>query len=122
MTRSSAIAHCLALIALIGLMLAPIAQPAVAMPAAVQGTMGQAMAGDPLDVAPGDMPCCPQTPSVPDCDKNCPFMAVCGSTVIHEASETSLSVPLTVIAIVLPGDQSALVSLAHAPPRKPPKA
>jgi hypothetical protein len=81
----------------------------------------QAMGGEPSDDMAGEMPCCPQTPDVPDCDKYCPFMALCGATIIHSVSQASLTVPLAIIAIILPGDQSALASIAHAPPRKPPK-
>src|SRR5215472_469868 len=122
MTRSSAIARCLALIALIGLMLAPIARPALAMPVVVQGTMGQAMAGDPLDVAPGDMPCCPQKPSFPDCGKDCPFMALCAAAALIAAPQAALSVPITLAGIVFSSDQTDLASIARAPPQRPPKA
>jgi hypothetical protein len=41
---------------------------------------------------------------------------------IPNVSQASLNVPLAIIAVVLPGDQSTLASFAHAPPRKPPKA
>jgi hypothetical protein len=74
------------------------------------------------DMFSNDMPCCPGKPSLPDCGKDCPFMALCGAIVLHGVSHGGLIVPLTLAAVILPGDPSALVSHAHAPPRKPPKA
>jgi hypothetical protein len=94
----------------------------MAMPLAMQNAMSAAMMADSLAGAPEDMPCCPDKPSLPDCDKDCPFAALCGAVVLHGVSQTSLVLPPTLIELLLPGDPAALVSLAHAPPRKPPKA
>jgi hypothetical protein len=69
---------------------------------------------------PDGMPCCPGKPSIPDCDKDCLIM--CCAMVLHNTAHNGLLAPLVLASIVMPSEVSALVSLAHAPPRKPPKA
>jgi hypothetical protein len=49
------------------------------------------------------------------------LMALCVTAPLHFASQIGLMAPLTFAGIVFPGDQSDLVSVADAPPRKPPK-
>jgi hypothetical protein len=126
MTVLSAINRILLVAAVLGLVLAPMARPAIsgdimAVAAAMPG-MSEQMVADSEVGATDDMPCCPGKPSLPDCSKDCPFMALCGAIVLHGVSLNGLIAPLTLVAVILPGDPSALVSLAHAPPRKPPKA
>src|SRR5262249_4264188 len=97
------------------------AGPAAAIHKA-HGTMQEGAAADSTAAMPDDMPCCPGKPSVPDCDKDCPFMALCSAMVLHNSAQNGLIVPLVLASIVWPGEVPALVSLAHGPPRKPPKA
>ncbi len=117
-----AILRVFALLSVVGLVLAPIARPVMAMPAAIHVTTGEPVASNTRAVAADEMPCCPGKPSVPDCDKDCPFAALCGAMALHNVSQASLIIPFAHIASILPDDPSALTSLAHAPPRKPPKA
>jgi hypothetical protein len=117
----SGITRILLVAAVLGLVSAPMARPVMAVSATMPGMSEQVVAGTEVS-ATDDMPCCPGKPSLPDCGKDCPFAALCGAIVLHGVSPSSLIVPLTRVAIILPGDPSALVSLAHAPPRKPPKA
>jgi hypothetical protein len=119
---SRLLSRVLALVAIVGLLLAPMTRLVMAMPMDMQAAAGEQMAADSNAGAMDDMPCCPGKPSLPDCDKDCPFTALCSAVVLLGAPQTSLPLPLTLAAIVLPGDPSALVSLARAPPRKPPKA
>src|SRR5271169_1881138 len=119
MRGRSAVARVFALFAIMGVVLSPMARPVMAMPAAVHVAMDEHTATDAMAVAPDDMSCCPGKPSLSDYNKDCPLMALCGAMVLHGVSDTSLIVPLTLVAIILPGDPSALVSLADAPPRKP---
>ena len=109
----------LALLAIGGLAVAPMVRSAMAMSATAHSSMAQAMAAAPAGL--DDMPCCPHKPSLPDCSKDCPLMALCVTAPLHFASQTGLMAPLTFAGIVFPGDQSDLVSVADAPPRKPPK-
>jgi hypothetical protein len=119
---SRLLSRVLALVAIVGLLLAPMTRLVMAMPMGMQAAAGEQMAADSDAGTMDDMPCCPGKPSLPDCDKDCPFTALCGAVVILDVPQTSLPLSLTLAAVILPGDPSALVSLAHAPPRKPPKA
>jgi hypothetical protein len=68
-------------LALLGLVGAPLARPAMAMnmPAAMHAAMSDdaAMPADAAMAMPADMPCCPDKAPVPDCAKDCPLMALC---------------------------------------------
>jgi hypothetical protein len=66
------------------------------------------------------MPCCPHNTPVPDCGHDCPFMALC-SAMPFGVPLASLTTPLAQTGAMLPGDQSDLVSVTRAPPRRPPK-
>jgi hypothetical protein len=110
----------LAVLAVVGLALAPVVRPAMSVP--ISKDMQTAMSGA-VDIADAatDMPCCPSKPALPDCSKDCPLMALCITAPIHFVSQTGLTVPLTFVTVVFPGAHSDLVSIAQAPPRKPPK-
>src|SRR6476660_8125617 len=124
MKGQSILGYFLALLAIGGLALAPMARSAMALPMTMEvNTSG----GDPMAVgsvvagAMDDMPCCPGKPSLPDCSKDCPLMALCVTAPVHFVSQTGLTVPLTFVTVVFPGARSDLVSIAQVPPRKPPK-
>lgn len=122
---SRVLSRVLASLAIVCILLAPMTRLVMAMPVGIMGMPAAAseqMAADSGAGAMDDMPCCPGKPSLPDCDKDCPFTALCGAVVILDVQQTSLPLSLTLAAVIFPGDPSALVSLAHAPPRKPPKA
>jgi hypothetical protein len=122
-TVRSAIARCFVLLAIIGLMLSPVMRPAMAMPMAIPPAVSGV--AEMLDTqAPGmagDMPCCPGKPSVPDCNKDCPFMALCAGAVLLSEPLADAFIPLAVMGVVVPGDQSDLSGIAQAPPKRPPK-
>jgi hypothetical protein len=133
MTHRPAIGHLLALLAVVGLMLAPLVHATMAMAPADHATPGHAMsmaaadgmadmemAGAETAGLMADMPCCPHKAPVPDCGNDCPFMALC-SAMPFSVPLASLIAPLAEAGIVRPGDQSDLVSLTRAPPRRPPK-
>jgi hypothetical protein len=101
------------------------ARPAMAVPLVMDM---HASTSDPMVAdlaaagAPSNMPCCPDKPSLPDCSKDCPLMALCVTAPLHFVSQTGLIVPpAIVVSIVFPGDPPDLASVAHAPPRRPPK-
>jgi hypothetical protein len=110
-----------ALVAVAGILLAPTARPAMAM-----GTPIAMVAAGGDDSATADamdhMPCCPGKPSLPDCSKDCPLMALCVTAPLYFVSQTSLITPLAIASIMLPGAPPELASVAEAPPRRPPKA
>ena len=109
----------LALLAIVGLLLAPMVGSADTMHSA-NATMQEGTVADSTAAMPDDMPCCPGKRFVPYCDKDCLIM--CCAMVLHNTAHTGLIAPLVLASIVMPSEVSALVSLAHAPPRKPPKA
>ena len=118
----SALVCFLAASALLGLVLAPIARPAMAMPMDMHEPIGGPTAADAMTpTMPDDMPCCPGKATFPDCGKDCLLMASCGATLLQFVPQTGLIVPVTLASIVFPRDHSDLTSVAHAPPRKPPK-
>jgi hypothetical protein len=120
----SAIGRVLAVLAVAGLVLVPITRPAMAMSVAgdIHANMGDAVAvGSVIADAADEMPCCPSKPALPDCSKDCPLMALCGTAPLYFLPQTGLIVPVTFVSIVFPRDHSALVSIAQAPPRRPPK-
>ena len=123
MARSS-LGRLLAALAVAGLLLVPIFQPAMGMSVTtdMHASMGDGMAtGSVAADAADHMPCCPNKPALPNCSKDCPLMALCVAAPLHFASQTGLIVPLTLVSIVFPRDQSDPVSVAQTPPRRPPK-
>jgi hypothetical protein len=111
----------LAIVAIAGLVLAPVtlsvSASAMKMPAATESAhAGMAM--------PFDMECCPkkQSSHVPDCGMDCPFMALCMGVGLQNDRVASLSVPLALVSTLVPGHQRDLDGLAQAPPIRPPKA
>jgi hypothetical protein len=114
----TAIRTLLSMLALLGLILAPLARPAMAvvvdMPA---GISDQA-------VMPGaeDMPCCPDMDHVADCGKDCLSMASCMvGTVLNLPTMVTLAVPYRLASLVSAGDDANVAGLMYGPPPRPPK-
>jgi len=119
--KRTSIGRFFAWVAVAGLLMAPMARPALAMDTPI--AMDHAAAGDTAAAdAMDDMPCCPGKQSLPDCSKDCPLMALCVTAPLYFASQAGLVVPLTIESIMLPGASPELASVADAPPRRPPKA
>ena len=119
MKRRLTIRHLLAALAMLGLVLGPMAAP----------TMATAMPTDMAASATTDMttsdamPCCPDAPAKPDCAKVCPFMAVCAGLIFAGfAGGASLNVPTALLATIAPRDDAKRNGLGQAPPPRPPKA
>jgi hypothetical protein len=114
-----------AVLAIAGLILAPLARPAMAMPSQMQGSMSEHGATDTqMDMAmPADMPCCPDKTPASDCGKDCPLMALCMASVLQSAPlGAALFITLKLAGIVILGNDADRGSLAQAPPPRPPKA
>jgi hypothetical protein len=126
---------CLTL-AVLGLVLAPLARPAAAMTMNAP-SMDQAMVQSMSPSMPADMECCPhdaiqavvgkvQTDNdaakMP-CGKDCPQMAACiASLASFTVQAQSLPVPVSVTAIIyLPAERS-LAGLSRPPTPRPPTA
>jgi hypothetical protein len=106
-------------LALAGLILAPVARASVSMSADHHATMMDMSSGDTMD----SMPCCPddKAPVAPDCAKECAMMCVVSSSQLVPATVGFLSVPLSSTRLALVSDAS-LAGLVQAPPPRPPKA
>jgi hypothetical protein len=116
--RPSALRFVFAALAIAGLLLTPVAVPA--MPAAA--TMSESMGDHAAMAMPADMPCCPDQAPMPDCGKSCPFMAACAAQALGNLPDGAvLALPLTLASIVVPGNDSALAGLTQRPPPRPPK-
>ena len=114
-----AIRHLLAALAMLGLVLGPMAAPTMAMPMSMD--MAVSSATD-MDMSDG-MPCCPDSPAKLDCAKVCPFMAVCAGLVFPGlANGAILTVPTALLAVMAPRDDIKVSGLGQAPPPRPPKA
>ncbi len=103
------------ILALVGLVSAPVA-PSIA---------SAAMAMPVTAEMPDGMSCCPDDqPAIPDCAKDCPFVAVCTAVLVSATThESSPLAPRMVFRdrFLVPGDD-VLSSLIGDPPPRPPKA
>ena len=117
----SAIGRLLSILAIVGLVVAPIARPAMAMTAVIQSHSADHVVANHGDMAmPEDMPCCPKKAPVPDCSKDC--LAICASQLLYNhLSAAALVIPLTLADLLLPANEPGLTGLKQRPPPKPPK-
>jgi hypothetical protein len=116
----------LAILAVAGLILAPLAGPSMAMPSQMDSAMSEHAAPEAITsmaMPHGDMPCCPQdkTPAS-DSGKDCPLMALCTASLLRPAALDAPERVLALLGIVVPGNDADLGSLAQAPPPRPPRA
>src|SRR3982751_1275971 len=103
----------LPVVAIMGIVSAPLATPA----AAAMLSVGQVTA------MTDDMPCCPrEKPVVPDCQKACPLAALCVAKCFSGlASASAVPNRLGVALAMITGDEAAPDTLAHGPPPRPPQ-
>jgi hypothetical protein len=118
-----AIRSLLAISAIVGLVLGPIARPAMAMPAPIHTGVAsdQAMVDEAAMAMPEDMPCCPKKSPIPDCGRDCLFMAMCAMQFLCAASGAGLIIPLGLASVILPGNDTDAAGLSQGPPPRPPK-
>jgi len=116
--RQFTIRHLLAALAMLGLLLAQLSTPAIAMSMEMAAANIESTSAD----MPEGMPCCPDEPAKPDCAKNCPFMAVCAGMAFPAMNGATLSAPMALLAVIIPGSDAKRNGLAHGPPARPPKA
>lgn len=104
-----------AILAMIGLIFAPVA------PSVASSAMAMPMTAE----MPDGMPCCPDDqPAIPDCAKDCPFAVVCTAVFVSVATHESSPLASRMLfrdRFRTPGD-AILSSLIGDPPPRPPKA
>jgi hypothetical protein len=106
-----AITRLLAILAIVGIVVAPFAAPAVA------GGMAAPM-------AIADMPCCPPAkPVMPDCQKACPLATLCLAKIVQGIMPMN-AVParFSIAQALIPGNDANPDTLAPIPPPRPPQA
>jgi hypothetical protein len=118
----STIRGLLAILAIVGLVLGPIARPAMAVPMHTAVASDQAMVDEAAMAMPEGMPCCPKKSPIPDCDRDCLLMAMCAMQFLCNAVQTAgLVIPLGMTSVVSPGNDTDVAGLSQGPPPRPPK-
>ena len=93
------------------------AMPALMPVASDQAVVDQAA----IDMAE-DMPCCPKQSPIPDCGKDCLFMAMCALQFLCNAGQAAgLVMPLGLASVFSAGNDKDLAGLSQGPPPRPPK-
>lgn len=124
-------------LAVLGIVTAPVARPAMAMTMNPPG-MDHAMTGVVSPAMAADMPCCPEAMHHADagktadvdhdggkfgCGKDCPLMSACMTSMLGDAVEApGLSVPMFTTRIVYPQITRHIAGFAGPPALRPPTA
>jgi hypothetical protein len=124
MRRPAAIRTIMFALALLGLLLGPMAVSMSGAAMADQTMSGMTVMGNMAETAtmPDDMPCCPEKQAkVPDCSKGCPLNVLCLSAIgsVSSAHLNSFSFPLQK-DLFHPVAMEVLASWAGDPPHRPP--
>ncbi len=107
--------------ALLGLILAPLASPAMAVPVHTHAVVGD-QAAMPMEM-PCDMPCCPDGVPGPHGAKDCPLMALCiAGSILTLPANVALLFPLEHVTLALSGNDPDIAGLSPPPLARPPKA
>ena len=117
----SATRSLLGILAIVGLVVGPIARPAMTMPTHIQAgaASDRAMSDSAAMAMPDDMPCCPKKAPIPDCGKDC--LANCATQLLCNTVQGALVKRLGLANVLPPGNDTALVGLGQRPPLRPPK-
>lgn len=109
---------CLAIIAVIGVVLSPIIGPAVAAPSAAKAHMARYVAAELAECED----CCPELPAVPDCVKTCSLLANCLTSGLQYLPTTvALYAPVPTAQIAFSIRDAGLKKLSRPPPTEPPR-
>lgn len=122
-----AITRLLGIFAILGLAVAPFTAPAVAgglvAPMTASDT-GMSWVSATYDMALAEVQCCaPAQSSKPEGPKACPLAALCHAKVLQNVSTASAVMRwFSPAQALVPRNDSALDTLAQAPPSRPPQA
>ena len=119
MKRSIHLCRLLAVLVIVGLVIAPLT--ARANTGAMASMAMTSMSGDAAAMSE-DMPCCPDKSAPVDCDQ-CPLMALCAVDDVAGAVPAGVAEiqPVT-LRMLLPGSDPEVESVAYSPPPKPPRS
>lgn len=116
----SAFRRALACLALLGLVLSPLAWPVATMDSGGTAQSAEIAAAPAADMA--EMDCCPDAAPKQPCAKICPLLAMCMAKTFPSPVCATGPALLTVAHVVIPGDVARLHGLDRAPPPRPPNA
>ena len=120
MTIRLTIFRFLSVLAVCGLIAAPIVRPAAAMTPAPAKASEMASTDMVMDGMAEDMPCCPK--KMPRGCHDCPMMSVCQTgTIVSLPSDSYLIAFSNLARVLVPLNEADLAGQAQGPPRRPPK-
>jgi hypothetical protein len=110
----------LSVLAVCGLIVAPIGRPVAAMTPAQINASDMASTDMAMDGMAEDMPCCPK--KMPRGCADCPAMSLCQSgTIVSLPGDSYLIAFSNSARVLVPLNQADLAGQAQGPPRRPPK-
>lgn len=116
--RSIHLCRLLAVLVIVGLVVAPLSAPANAGGVA---SMAMTSMSDDAAAMADDMPCCPDKSAPVDCDK-CPLMALCVSTTLQPPLPARVTeVQSVTLRLLLPGSDPEVDGVGYSPLPKPPR-
>ena len=111
----------LTILVIAGLVFAPLSAPAKAGMAKGMHTAGSMPEMAATEMA-ADMPCCPDKSLPMDCDQ-CPLMALCMATNLHQPSSAGMiEIRPVTMRMLAPGSDPQGDSLGQHPPPRPPRS
>ena len=120
MTIRLSIFRFLSVLAVCGLIAAPIARPAAAMTPAQINASDTASTDMAMEGMAEGMPCCPK--KMPRGCQDCPAMSLCQSgTTVSLQGDSYLVAFSNLARVLVPLSQADLAGQAQGPPRRPPK-
>lgn len=117
--RSNLLCRLLAVLAVVGLIIAPLTARAHVDGI---GSMAMMSVSDGAAAMSDDMPCCPDKSAPADCDQ-CPLMALCAATTLQAPLQVGIAEisPVT-LRMLLPGSDPEVDSVVYSPPPRPPRS
>jgi hypothetical protein len=117
--RSIHLCRLLAVLVIVGLVIAPLSARANT---GSMASMAMTSMSDDAAAMADDMLCCPDKSAPVDCDQ-CPLMALCVSTTLQAPLPARVSEiqPVT-LRMLLPGSDPEVDGVGYSPPPKPPRS
>ena len=116
MKRSIHLCRLLAVLVIVGLVIAPLTARANT------GAMAMTSMSDDTAAMSEDMPCCPDTSTPVGCDQ-CPLMALCVATTLQAPLPAGVAeIQSVTLRMLLPGSDPEVESVGYSPPPKPPRS
>jgi hypothetical protein len=117
--RSIHLCRLLAVLVIVGLVIAPLTARANA---GATASMAMTSMSDDMTAMSDDMPCCPDKSSPVDCNQ-CPLMALCVSTTLQAPLPADVAeIEAITLRMLLPGSDPEVESVGYSPPPKPPRS